>query len=300
MDAEEGMRMKGISSARAEAAPLKTVLLHRPGPEVGKVDDLAAAHYERPILSALLDEEFTRISAVFAGLGVEVLWLQPVLGPDEDRKCLLNMMYARDLFFMAPKGAVLSRMAFSIRRGEVAHARVALEAADIPIVHEIDGDGTFEGADALWIRKDLVAVGVGKRTNSEAFRQLQRLLAEDGVHCIALPPPDRTQHLLGGIQLVGCGKVLVRTGIVAPRVTDFLTEQGLFVVAIPENEEVRSRQAMNVVVTAPAELVMPARCPQTRALYERAGLRIGAEVEISQLINGGGGLACATGIVRRG
>jgi hypothetical protein len=57
---------------------------------------------------------------------------------------------------------------------------------------------------------------------------------------------------------------------------------------------------MNVVVIRPGELVMSAGCPETRALYERAGLKIAAEAVIGQLCNGGGGLACATGIVRRG
>ena len=126
------------------------------------------------------------------------------------------------------------------------------------------------------------------------------VLAEDGARCAALPPPARTQHLLGGVQLVGRGKVLLRAGIVEPPVAAFLREQGLSVIEVPENDEVRGRQAMNVVVVAPGKLVMTAGCPETRRLYEAAGLEVVGEAGIAQLINGGGGLACATGIVRRG
>jgi N-dimethylarginine dimethylaminohydrolase len=291
--------MKNFFSSCSETAPLKTVLLHSPGPEVSLVKDPAEALYKKPIIHARIVEEFAGISRMYAGLGVEVLWIRPTLAPSDDRRSLLNLMYARDLFFMTPRGAVLSRMALPVRRGETTHARTALESAGIPIIHEIDGEGTFEGADTLWVKEDLVAVGVGKRTNEPGFKQLQQVLSSDGVRCIALPPPARTQHLLGGVQLVGKGRVLVRTGIVEPPVTAFLRDQGLNIIEVPENGEVRDRQAMNIVVIGPGGLVMPAGCPQTRGLYEHAGLKVAAEAEIGQLVNGGGGLACATGIVRR-
>jgi N-dimethylarginine dimethylaminohydrolase len=291
--------MMSVCTVRSESAPLRSVLLHRPGPEVSLVKDPIPALYERAIDHPRLTEEFTSMARMFVGLGVEVLWMQPQPGPDDDPRSLLNLMYARDLFFMTPQGAVLSRMASEVRRGETAYARAALEAAGVPIVLAIEGEGTFEGADALWVREDLVAVGVGKRTNKAAFSQLEKLLAADGVRCAALPPPIRTQHLLGGVQLVGKDKVLLRVGTVKPPIAAFLREQKFELIEVPENDEVRSRQAMNVVVTAPGELVMTAGCPQTQGLYEAAGLKVAGTAEIGQLINGGGGLACATGIVRR-
>ena len=292
--------MKSACTARSETAPLRAVLLHSPGPEVSAVKDPAEALYERPIDHARLAEEFAGISRMYAGLGIEVLGMKPAPGPADDPRSLLNLMYARDLFFMTPRGAVLSRMALPVRRGEIVYARAALESAGVPILCAIEAPATFEGADALWVREDLVAVGVGKRTNAEGFAQLQKALAGDGVRCVALPPPARTQHLLGGVQLVGEGRVLVRPGIAEPAVAAFLRERGLVIVEVPEGDEVRSRQAMNVVVTGPGEVVMPAGCPRTRRLYEGAGLRVVGETGIAELVKGGGGLACATGIVRRG
>lgn len=291
--------MSEVSCARCEFAPLEAVLLHRPGPEVEAAADPAAVLYERPIVARTMDEEYEGLARLFVSLGVKTHWIWPELGPKDDRLALYNMMYCRDLFFMTPRGAILSRMASPVRRGEVAHARKALQTLGIPILHEVGGEGTFEGADALWVADDLVAVGVGKRTNSAAFAQLTVVLAADKVRCASLPPPERTQHLLGGVQFVDRGRVLVRTGIVDDVVTAFLRGRDLEVIAVPESTEVRTRQAMNVVVVAPGALVMSADCPETRALYENAGLRVAGEAPISQLINGGGGLACATGILSR-
>jgi N-dimethylarginine dimethylaminohydrolase len=92
----------------------------------------------------------------------------------------------------------------------------------------------------------------------------------------------------------------VRHGIADAAVTRFLRECGYTVVDIPENGEVRERQAMNIVTVAPRTVVMTAGCPATRELYRQAGLTVAAEREISQLMHGAGGLACATGVVARG
>lgn len=44
---------------------------------------------------------------------------------------------------------------------------------------------------------------------------------------------------------------------------------------------------------------MAAGCPETKQIYRNAGIEVVAELPILQLINGAGGLACATGILAR-
>lgn len=291
--------MRGSFGFRSEFARLDSVLLHRPGPEIEKVRDPERVLHLRPISRAGIDREYEGILRMFEGLGVETRLIEPTLAAAEDHACLLNMMYVRDLFFMAPGGAVLARMAYPVRRGEPPHAAGALEAMGVPVAAAVEEPGTFEGADALWVDRSLVAVGVGNRTNREGFEQLRKLLRADGVECVPLPPPGRTQHLLGAVQLVGEGRALVRTDLAGGAVTEFLRERGIEIIEVPESDEVRERQAMNVVVAEPGRVIMPSGCPRTRELYERAGLAVAAEVELGQLVNGGGGLACATGIIAR-
>jgi len=56
---------------------------------------------------------------------------------------------------------------------------------------------------------------------------------------------------------------------------------------------------MNVVTVKPRVIVMPVNCPDLKRLYAARGITVAAEVEIGQLLNGAGGLACATGILGR-
>jgi N-dimethylarginine dimethylaminohydrolase len=218
-----------------------------------------------------------------------------------DRSYRYNLMYCRDLFFMTPQGAILSNMANSTRSEEPLYAGRTLEACGIPLLHTVCGEGRFEGADALWLGKNLVLVGVGNRTNCQGYQQIKTVLHQQGVKCLQVPSyQTQTQHLLGTLQIVDGNLALLRHGIADHALGRLLETHGFEIIRIPENHEVRTRQAMNIVTVAPRTILMTAGCPETRSLFEEAGLTIAAELELTQLLQGAGGLACATGIVARG
>jgi len=284
---------------KSEYAKIRRVLIYPPGPEVAGHPDPSSIQQLRPIDHGIMEREFAGIMESFARLGIEVETIDPdPMG--EERDYLYNMMYCRDLFLMTPWGAIVAAMANPSRRGEPAYAARTLQRLGVPILHRVGEGGRFEGADALWLGDNRVIVGVGNRTNREGFEQIAAALSPHGVTCIPLPSTQtRTQHLLGSLQIVDRDLALVRGEIIDPAVISFLRQQGVTVIKIPENREVREQQAMNMVVTAPRTAIMTAGCPESREMYERAGLTVAAEVSISQLINGAGGLACATGILAR-
>jgi len=282
----------------SEFSQLKSVLLYIPGEEIAEHPCPATIQHLAPINYAELSRQLATVIDSFRAHGIETCLIPQ---PDDPADCSnYNMMFCRDLLFMTPAGAIMASMAHETRRNEVSHAGRKLLTEEIPILHSISGEGRFEGADALWINKNLVAVGVGNRTNREGYQQIKKILATIGIEAVALPSTQqKTQHLLGSLQIVAKDLALVRPELVAPEVISFLVQHGFKVVGIPENAEVTSRQAMNIVTIAPRQVIMTAGCPETRQLYLDAGLAIIAELEISQLINGAGGLACATGILAR-
>lgn len=283
----------------SEYGPLTSVLLYRPGSGIHAYPDPARVLHLRSIDQPALVAEFDAVIAAFTSRGAHVTMIDPE-PLDDDRWYRYNMMYCRDLCFITPQGAVMANMAHAVRRHEPLYAARSLEAAGIPLLYTVSGTGTFEGADALWLRDDLVLVGVGNRTNAEGYRQIREVLVRQGVECRAVPSHQvTTQHLLGSLQIVDHDLALVRDGIVDPGVIALLEAHQVNVVRIPENDEVRSRQAMNIVTVAPRTVFMTAGCHETKELYRSAGLTVAAELELSQLMNGAGGLACATGIVAR-
>jgi len=277
---------------------LTKVLLFQPGAAIDNHPDPQTIQHLAPINYLELSKQLTVVIDKFREIGIDVCIIPKL---DDPADCSnYNMMFCRDLLFMTPAGAIMANMANETRRREVGHAARKLLVEKIPVLHTVSGAGRFEGADALWINKNLVAVGVGNRTNLAGYEQLKKILANIDIEAVALPSTQQTtQHLLGSVQIIARDLALVRTELVTPEVITFLASHGFRIVSIPENDEVQSRQAMNTVTVAPGKVVMTAGCPKTKRLYLDAGIEIIAELAISQLINGAGGLACATGTLAR-
>src|SRR5204863_8067850 len=107
-----------------------------------------------------------------------------------------NQVFARDQFWMTPEGAVVGRMAAEQRAGEERFATWALGTLGIPIIATLHGRATFEGADALWLRPDVVLLGIGQRTNAAGFDAVAAIARSLGATVISIALPSIVQHLL--------------------------------------------------------------------------------------------------------
>lgn len=274
-----------------EVSLLRGVLLTWPGDELaydGEPADFLMS--ERPDLSQMRAEALA-IAAFYEARGAAVTWIRPT------SKAPPNLVFACDLFFMTPQGAVISRMAAVQRAGEERWVTAALAGAGIPILATIVGEGTLEGADALWLRPDLVLVGVGRRTNQAGFEQLRGVLGNQGVQALAVEIPGTVQHLLGAMNLLDADRA-VTWGATAS-MNAALATAGVESIVFEDNPEVVGGRALNFVAVGPNEIVMPAGNPNTRSRLEAAGVRCW-ELEIPNYLKAEGGLGCLTGILRRG
>lgn len=250
----------------SEVAPLQAVLLTWPSDGLAYEGDprdwLMAA---RPDLERMR-EQAQALADFYLGLGVAVHWLRAA------DKAPPNLIFARDLFFMTPEGAILGRMAARQRAGEERYAQLALATAGVPILASPRGAATFEGADALWVRPDRVLVGIGNRTNRAGFDLVARVLAEQGVLALAVDLPGTVQHLLGAMNLYDADHAV--TTDATPSLRGALMEAGIREVEFEPDEEVRLGRALNFVTLAPGEVLMPAGAPRTRARLEVLGVRV--------------------------
>ncbi|HET8846087.1 MAG TPA: arginine deiminase family protein, partial [Ktedonobacteraceae bacterium] len=77
-----------------------------------------------------------------------------------------------------------------------------------------------------------------------------------------------------------------------------LRDYGFRFIAIEDEESADYYQSLNFVALEPGKILMPRGDTQLRERYEEAGVTC-IEVEISELIKGGGGIHCMTAFLRR-
>jgi len=230
--------------------------------------------------------------AFFESQGVTVHLHRPTTPPP------VNYLFMRDLVFMCADGAVLARPASPVRAPEARWAQCALADAGVPILSSISGDGTFEGADALWIGTDTVLVGMGTRTNKSGVEQLRSVLASRGVTVKTVNLPPGVQHLLGVFVLLDHDLAMVQTRFMTPEIESVLQHHGIQVIAFTPDQESVDRRGLNGVVLGPREVVIPSGCPGIEKCLLEAGVQVHS-VGVDAYIQAAGALGCMTAILGR-
>ncbi len=276
-----------------EYAPIKMVLLMQPGRELQYPDPADRwLMVDKPEIEAL-KKEFEAMVVVYSKAHISVQIHTPKTRPPP------NQIFARDLFFMTPEGAIVARPGSEQRAGEERHCADALATRGIPILRSLRANQTFEGADAIWLTPGLVAIGVGKRTNAAGAAVVAGTLAEMGVQSRIVPVPDGAQHLLGVVNVLDHNLVVVDAERVAPELDAALSEAELGRISLEPSVELRIRRGMNFVTLGPRSVLMPTGCPEIRRRLEAEGVQV-RETEMKQYLKAGGAMGCATGVLRRG
>ena len=174
---------------------LRAVLLHRPGAELAASAEPDAALMLAPLDLGKARAQHDELAQAYRDQGVEVHAVEP------DQPARPNQMFAADLFFMTPEGAVLGRPAARVRAGEERQVARRLAALGVPILRSLRGAATFEGADAAWLDPETVLIGRGLRTNGAGADQLRALLEEMGVSVITVDLPAGAMHLMGLLRI---------------------------------------------------------------------------------------------------
>jgi len=278
----------GIDS---DFAPLRAVVMHEPGAELGAADP-AAQNLLEPVDWARAADQHRAIVAAYRARGVTVHAVDPA-GPRSP-----NLMFCADLFVMTPEGAILARPASAARAGEeVAMAR-RLADLGVPILATLTGRATFEGADLMWLAPYCAIIGRGLRTNDEGIAQVCAVLARIGVQAVVVDMPFGTMHLMGMLRIADAD-----LAIAWPRRTPFaavqaLRARGVEVAFLPETDPNLMNRGMNFVTLAPREILMVGGCDPVRAMYAARGIAC-TEVDCSELAKAAGAIGCLTGVLTR-
>jgi N-dimethylarginine dimethylaminohydrolase len=284
----------------SEWAPLKAVLLHRPGQELGRVVDPDEAQMIARLDVARARQQHDELAEAFRDVGVTVRYVEPdgPALPASNGVLLPNLMFVADLMMMTPEGAILGRPASTVRAGEERLIARRLAELGIPILRSVRGDGTFEGADGAWLDPDTVLLARGLRTNAEGVVQVRSLLREMGVEVVEVGLPYGVMHLMGQLRIADRDLAVAWPGRVPYAAIEALRSRGCRVLFLPDEEEAKRGMALNFVTLGPRRILMPSGNDVTRSFYEEAGIDC-STVEVDELIKAAGGIGCLTGILHR-
>ena len=276
----------------SSTAPLRDVLVHRPGRAFGNAFDDPAHGFLHPVDLVLAQREHDAFTALLADLGVRVHRLEAdTSSPD--------LVYTYDPLFVTDAGAVPLRPGKPNRAEEPAVMERWIAGAGIPLAGRIQAPGTIEGGDAVWLREGLLCIGRTLRTNDAGARQLAALVEAD-VRIFDLPywrGPAELVHLMSVISPVADDLAVVFRPLLPVGVWHLLEDLSFRVVDVPEEEY--ATLGCNVLAVRPGVVVVAAGSPRTRRALEGAGCEAHAYPATEIGINGSGGPTCMTRAIWR-
>lgn len=280
----------GISS---QVAPLKSVMLRRPGAEINDFS-WEEARFREGIDPDKFREAHQRLVDLYQSQGVKVHFLE------DQRLDRPNAVYCRDLMFMTPEGAIISRPALPCRRGEEVAMAKALAAIQVPIVKTITGTGTFEGADCLWVDRKTAILARSSRTNESGYNQVAHVLREQGVETIlTVPIPYTNAHLDGIMNFVDVDKAIINTRQVPYDVVEYLMNAGYHIIDAPDQDEARFSLGLNIVALRPGVVIQAQGNPKTKEALEKNGVEV-ISLDFDEILKGWGSVHCCSATLARG
>ena len=280
----------GVSS---EVDTLRAVLMRRPGREVESFDAAAVRFSDEPIDVELMRQQHDAVADVYRQNGVKVYYVE------EQREDRPNAVFCRDLLFMTPEGAILTRPGMAARRGEERYVAKALSDIGVPIIKTVSGDGFFEGANAMWVDRHTCVVSTGSRCNRSGFEQVRTELERMDVAVYHMQQPYSNIHIDGIMNPASNEAIMVHASQVPYDIIDMLKKKGFKILEVPSQTELREHFSCNFVALEPGRVLMPEGSPRAHELLEKNGIQV-ETINISEIIKGKGALHCITAFLKRG
>ncbi len=251
-------------------APLRKVLVKRPGPAFGTADPDRWHYVARPDLASARQEHDALVS-LLRRAGVEVFY------HDESQPGRADAIYVFDPAIVTDRGAIILRMGKDLRRGEEEPMARRLEGLGVPVLYIMHGHARAEGGDLLWVDHDTLAVGLGFRTNVEGLRQLREAVEGLGVSVVPVELPYHTGpeaclHLLSLISIVDHKLAVIYPPLLSVPFWQVLQERGFRFVEVPQEEF--ETMGTNVLALAPGHCLMLEGNPRTQGRLAAAGCQV--------------------------
>lgn len=290
----------GVSN---DVGRLRLCVVHRPGDEIDTID---GSRYD-PELDALISDreqwywrdstapdlgrmqrEHDALVNALRDEGVEIAVVDCSPG---DPKAV----FTRDQAIAVKGGAIICRMGpvgeepgFG-RRGEERFITRLLAELGMPILRTVHGTGLFEGGSFCFLNAEVALAGMSHRQNEAGARQVEQVLAEQGVRLVRVPLTGNALHIDGGIVMVDDDKALVNMTRLPYWLPEMLAGLGIDLIHAWPAEP----WSVNCLAVRPGRVIIPDDCPRTVERLHGAGVET-IEIPYSEIRKNGGGIHCST------
>lgn len=288
---------------RNDVGTLRLVLVHPPGDELKVMEQ---GHYD-PEIDALIDHdqqwyfrdrrppdinrmqsEHEQLVRALREEGVQVEYVDS--SPHDPQA-----MFTRDCAIALDGGAIICRMGLvgqepgTGRRGEEFFVAQKLAALGMPILRTIHGTGLFEGGSFCLLNARYAALGMSYRQNDEGARQVEEVLAVQGVRTIRVPLTGYSLHIDSCIVMLDHDLALINVMRLPYWFLDRLKELGIKTIGVDSDEA----SCLNCLAVRPGRVIFPAGYPRTADKLNQAGVSL-VEVDYAECSKGGGLIHCST------
>jgi N-dimethylarginine dimethylaminohydrolase len=287
------VRMMHRYGSQSMAAPLRRVLM-RSAASAMRHAKPAEWHYGSGFDAARAARQHQAFAELVAVSGAEVEWLT-----DEDDG-LADSVFTHDPSLVTDRGAIILAMGKPLRRDEPGLHEKAYARMGVPILGRIEAPGTVEGGDCVWVDANTLAIGRGVRTNEAGIRQMAALLSPLGVEVLGYDLPlwhgeEACLHLMSVISPLADDLALVHSPLLPAAFYQLLRARGVRLVE-GDAQEFRDSfgLSLNVLPTAPGDVIAVAGFPKTAAAMAAAGCHVRTFEADALCIACEGGPTCLT------
>ncbi len=147
-----------------------------------------------------------------------------------DARTGLDSLYAHDPVLISDSGAIVFQMGKNARRGEGPAYADSLKRWGVPILGVVEGAGTAEAGDMIWLDRRTLLVGRGFRTNADGLHALTALLEPQGVQVIPVPlpyfnGPQDVLHLMSFMSLLDDNLAVIYRRLLPVPLFELLTQR---------------------------------------------------------------------------
>ena len=278
----------------SETDELKEVLMRRPGKEILKVDEPSKYLWTKKMDLEKAQFQHDNIAEIYRNLGVKVNYID-----DKRAEEYPNIIFMRDTFTMTSQGAIISRLASEARAGEEVIVAEKLSFLGVPIIATAHGEMNLEGPDIILVNKDLAFLGIGIRTNMKAVQFVKMLLEMQGYTEVKIIQTTYgCGHLDGVINILNSKYAALVPQRASYEMYQTLKRHGYKIIDLDNITEVDQCMAINFVPINQETIVMNKGTKDTIRKYQDCGIEC-IEVDVSELMNGGGAIHCMTGVIER-